>query len=246
MCLRMNKRRPPRSRLNQNVTPRSQSMKAAGHDIPAWAQAGTELSRSAGCRTMNSVVMKDVAGDKRKVTSPVSGVMVTKSAQPVEHSARTADDKTTGGDNAGVVQSPKLKLPYFRASADAKRPGSIASGLKLSGSNPIALSPQVARGCCLVTSGAQQTDRIHPDQYLPRTEANRLMNLRPSQDGSGALSTSSWQPLLTVSEVAGILSVSTKTVRRLMARQDLPFVQIGRAVRIQAGALQDFIDGNAG
>ena len=246
MCLRMNKRRPPRSCLNQNVTPRSPSIKAAGHDIPAWAQAGTELGRTAGHRKTNSVVMKDAAGDKRNATAPEPGIMVTKSEQPVEHSARIADDKTTSGDNAGVVHSQKLRLPYFRASADTKRAGSIASGLKLSGSNPSALSPQVARGCCLVMSGAQQTDRVHPDQHLPRTEANRLMNLRPSQAGSGALSTPSWQALLTVSDVAGILSVSTKTVRRLMARQELPFVQIGRAVRIQAGALQDFIDGNAG
>jgi len=49
-----------------------------------------------------------------------------------------------------------------------------------------------------------------------------------------ALSSSS---LLTITNVAALLQVSTKTVRRLIDRGELDAIRIGRSIRIQPGAL---------
>jgi len=43
--------------------------------------------------------------------------------------------------------------------------------------------------------------------------------------------------LLTIANVAALLQVSTKTVRRLIERGELDAIRIGRSIRIQPGAL---------
>lgn len=48
-------------------------------------------------------------------------------------------------------------------------------------------------------------------------------------------------PLLTASEVAVILHVSLRTVRRLIASNELEAVRIGSSVRVQDSVLQAFI-----
>ena len=58
-----------------------------------------------------------------------------------------------------------------------------------------------------------------------------------------ALSSSS---LLTISNVAALLQVSTKTVRRLIDRGELDTIRIGRAIRIQPTALSLLIGRRAG
>jgi excisionase family DNA binding protein len=50
-------------------------------------------------------------------------------------------------------------------------------------------------------------------------------------------------PLLTAAEVAEILKVSLRSVRRLIADKELPIVRIGRAVRIRPEALEAMIEG---
>ena len=52
--------------------------------------------------------------------------------------------------------------------------------------------------------------------------------------------------LLTVDAVAVRLGVSTKTVRRLIRRHELPAVRIGRGLRVDEHELQEFIYGEAG
>ena len=47
--------------------------------------------------------------------------------------------------------------------------------------------------------------------------------------------------LLTASEVADILHVSLRTVRRLIASHELETVRIGRSVRVEDSTLQAFI-----
>lgn len=47
--------------------------------------------------------------------------------------------------------------------------------------------------------------------------------------------------LLTAEEVAAALNVSTKTVRRLISRGQLPAVRIGRAVRVRPEELNGYI-----
>jgi excisionase family DNA binding protein len=51
------------------------------------------------------------------------------------------------------------------------------------------------------------------------------------------------RPLLTAAEVAEILNVSLRSVRRLIKDGKLPIVHVGRSVRIRPEALQALIDG---
>jgi excisionase family DNA binding protein len=48
--------------------------------------------------------------------------------------------------------------------------------------------------------------------------------------------------LLTVADVAEILRLSVRTVRRLIAEDQLPIVRIGRAVRVRGEDLRSFLD----
>jgi excisionase family DNA binding protein len=52
--------------------------------------------------------------------------------------------------------------------------------------------------------------------------------------------------LLSVSAVAIELSVSTKTVRRLIERGALPYCRVGRLVRIRAVDLAEFVASGTG
>jgi len=48
--------------------------------------------------------------------------------------------------------------------------------------------------------------------------------------------------LLTVADVAEILRLSVRTVRRLIAEDELKVIRVGRSVRVQAEDLRSFID----
>ncbi|MEO8656239.1 MAG: helix-turn-helix domain-containing protein [Ramlibacter sp.] len=52
--------------------------------------------------------------------------------------------------------------------------------------------------------------------------------------------------LMTVAEVASQLQVSTRTVRRLIAADELKVVRIGRAIRIHPADLKAYVTGAAG
>jgi len=52
------------------------------------------------------------------------------------------------------------------------------------------------------------------------------------------------QGLLTVYEVARLLSLSTSTIRAWLSRGKLPRISCGRAVRISAEAVRKFIEEN--
>ena len=61
-----------------------------------------------------------------------------------------------------------------------------------------------------------------------------------SRDGSDAVSAiTPRHPLLTIDDVATFLSVSTKTVRRMIGRGELPHIRVGRQVRIRWEALEN-------
>jgi excisionase family DNA binding protein len=51
------------------------------------------------------------------------------------------------------------------------------------------------------------------------------------------------RPLLTAAEVARILNISIRQVRRLIKDGKLPIVRVGRAVRIRPESLDKLIDG---
>jgi len=48
--------------------------------------------------------------------------------------------------------------------------------------------------------------------------------------------------LLTVEQVASVLSVSPKTIRRLVASRKLPCVRLGRVLRFQQADLFRFVE----
>ena len=48
-------------------------------------------------------------------------------------------------------------------------------------------------------------------------------------------------PLLTAAEVADILHLSLRTVRRLIASNELETIRIGRSIRVQDNVLHAFI-----
>ena len=49
------------------------------------------------------------------------------------------------------------------------------------------------------------------------------------------------QTLLNVTDVAAQLGVSTKTIRRIIARRELPFLRIGRLIRIRQTDLLSYL-----
>jgi excisionase family DNA binding protein len=51
---------------------------------------------------------------------------------------------------------------------------------------------------------------------------------------------------LTISQAAEILALSPKALRRKIARREVPFVHVGRLVRIPASQLQRYISGFTG
>jgi excisionase family DNA binding protein len=65
-------------------------------------------------------------------------------------------------------------------------------------------------------------------------------SLEQSRDGSNAGSAiTPRHPLLTIDDVATFLSVSTKTVRRMIGRGELPHIRVGRQVRVRWEALEN-------
>jgi excisionase family DNA binding protein len=66
----------------------------------------------------------------------------------------------------------------------------------------------------------------------------------PGGDGQRKSDLLTGDRLLTAQEVATILSVSVRTIRRLIADGTLPAVRIGRTVRISHDAVAQLIDPN--
>jgi len=52
------------------------------------------------------------------------------------------------------------------------------------------------------------------------------------------------EPLLTATAVAERLNISLRSVRRMIADGRLPFVRIGRSVRVRLEALEALIEGS--
>lgn len=78
---------------------------------------------------------------------------------------------------------------------------------------------------------ARQGIQESRDPWLPAVESR----LEPASQ--------SLPNLLTAEEVAEILRLSVRTVRRQIASGKLPIVRIGRAVRIRPEAVEALIDG---
>jgi excisionase family DNA binding protein len=79
----------------------------------------------------------------------------------------------------------------------------------------------------------QAPSRLIPGTSPHSTDASSTRTGRPSV------------PLMTVAETATALRVSPKTIRRMIARGELPHVRIGRLVRTRAADILQYIRGHA-
>jgi excisionase family DNA binding protein len=79
----------------------------------------------------------------------------------------------------------------------------------------------------------------------PSDPAPAGLTSRCSSQSANASAARAFIPLMTVSEAATALRVSTKTIRRMIARGELQHVKIGRLVRVRAEDIVQYIGVNA-
>jgi len=99
-----------------------------------------------------------------------------------------------------------------------------------------------AQGKRLRTSSPPRN--LHGIQSASTLALYRTKSLSGSPEQSGDVSNAGSaipprHPLLTIDDVATFLSVSTKTVRRMIGRGELPHIRVGRQVRVRWEALED-------
>jgi excisionase family DNA binding protein len=97
----------------------------------------------------------------------------------------------------------------------------------------------------LQTDAGRRSDQSDsgPDSFRHR-DASVVKERQPAAKQVGAVGRASrLEPLLTVAETAAILSVSERTVRRLIASKAIPFVLIGRSVRLRPRDVSRLIAG---
>ena len=82
---------------------------------------------------------------------------------------------------------------------------------------------------------------IQSASTLPLYRTKSLSSL-PEQSRTGSDAGSAIpprHPLLTIDDVATFLSISTKTVRRMIGRGELPHIRVGRQVRVRWESLEN-------
>jgi len=99
-----------------------------------------------------------------------------------------------------------------------------------------------AQGKRLRTSSPPRN--LHGIQSASTLALYRTKSLSGSPEQSGDVSNAGSaipprHPLLTIDDVATFLSVSTKTVRRMIGRGELPHIRVGRQVRVRWETLED-------
>src|SRR5690242_16580188 len=92
---------------------------------------------------------------------------------------------------------------------------------------------------------AETFDLNKPSDPAPLGPASHCS---PGFAGGSTIRTSalSVAPLMTIAEAATALRVSTKTIRRVIARGELQCVKIGRLVRIRAEVILQYIGDHTG
>ena len=83
--------------------------------------------------------------------------------------------------------------------------------------------------------GIQSASTLASYQAYPKSDSSEQS--RTGSDAGSAITPR--HPLLTIDDVATFLSVSTKTVRRMIGRGELPHIRVGRQVRIRWESLEN-------
>ena len=150
-----------------------------------------------------------------------------KSGRPVADIRITQPEGGLGSIPAWAVSSPKPKqdISISPLASKTKKTPRLDQGSTTHGSK----SPNIG----YLGSGVSN--------YLNDPVEDRVSS-RTSHGKSGPVGYPV-ERLLTVVEAAEVFAVSTKTLRRLINRGDLPTVRIGRSVRITQEALIAFIEG---
>jgi excisionase family DNA binding protein len=89
-------------------------------------------------------------------------------------------------------------------------------------------------GISRIPSWALDRERADPAQPPP-------LPLRLAALGTDGANPIPMAPLMRVSEAAAVLRVSTKTIRRLIAKGDLQVVRVGRSVRLRQEEINCYI-----
>ena len=102
--------------------------------------------------------------------------------------------------------------------------------------------PKTDEGKRLRTSSPPRN--LHGIQSAGTLALYRTKSLSSSPEQSGDVSNAGSaipprHPLLTIDDVATFLSVSTKTVRRMIGRGELPHIRVGRQVRVRWESLEN-------
>jgi excisionase family DNA binding protein len=79
------------------------------------------------------------------------------------------------------------------------------------------------------------------DQDGPSDSAPTYLTSRSLDASAARIAASPFRPLMTVAEAAAVLRVSTKTIRRMLSRDELNRVIIGRLMRIRAEDIERHI-----
>ena len=77
--------------------------------------------------------------------------------------------------------------------------------------------------------GIQSASTLASYRAYPKSDSSEQS--RTGSDAGSAITPR--HPLLTIDDVATFLSVSTKTVRRMIGRGELPHIRVGRQVRVR-------------
>jgi excisionase family DNA binding protein len=89
----------------------------------------------------------------------------------------------------------------------------------------------------LISSGALAAGKVGGIWRIKQSDADALL---PGDGAPARQATPEIKILLTIDETAWALSVSTRTVRRLVSAGEIPTVRIGRQVLFRLDALHDW------
>src|SRR5262249_49265325 len=146
--------------------------------------------------------------------------------------------------SGGIPHTP-IDRDLGRPALDAERPLNswtpTGSARQQSGSAPVMRTSAdlvegsaASVGISRIPSWALDRERADPAQSQPAP-------LRLAALGTDGASPIPIAPLMRVSEAAAVLRVSTKTIRRLIAKGDLQVVRVGRSVRLRQEEINCYI-----
>jgi excisionase family DNA binding protein len=98
-----------------------------------------------------------------------------------------------------------------------------------------------SRDAIVLTMTSDQTSPYLTPSYCQNFDARSLTESSPTGSGDRAQTKDCPEPMLTIADVASLLRVSVKTVRRMIESGVLKHSRFGRVIRISRGDLRECI-----